>query len=219
MHFGCKEKSNKNYSFNLAIIFDSILNDIIKSNEINCIYNITDNQNEIQLLHDYNDYILDEKKSYLKAKELNKKIFEEEIELHVNGEKIPFSYNYKITDEKKEIKVKFKFKKRLNSMSYMFYYCSNLTNINLSSFDTKNITDMSYIFWYCSNLTNINLSSVGTKNVTNMSKMFFGCSNLTNIDLSYFNTKNVTNISDMFYYCSNLTNINFSSFDTKMLII
>ena len=155
LHYGGVEKKNKNYSYNLATIFDSILNDIYKSNEINCIYIIKDNDKEIQLLHDYNDdnfeYWSDEetKKLYLEAKEMNKKIFEEEIELYINEKKIKFNYKYKITDEKKEIKVKFKFKKKLNNMSYMFYNCSNLTNINLSSFDTKNITNMINMFSNC----------------------------------------------------------------------
>ena len=63
------------------------------------------------------------------------------------------------------------------------------------------------MFYRCSNLTNIDLSSFNTKNVTNMSCMFYGCSNLTNIDLSSFNTKNVTNMSGMFSYCSNLKKI------------
>ena len=45
----------------------------------------------------------------------------------------------------------------------MFFGCSNLTNIDLSSFDTKNVTNMSYMLSYCSNLTNIDLSSFDTK--------------------------------------------------------
>ena len=42
-------------------------------------------------------------------------------------------------------------------MSEMFRYCSNLTNLNLSSFDTKNVTNMSGMFSHCSNLTNLML--------------------------------------------------------------
>jgi len=48
LHYGGIPKEN-----NFAIIFDSILNDINK-NEINCIYMQKDNENEIQLLYDYN---------------------------------------------------------------------------------------------------------------------------------------------------------------------
>ena len=62
----------------------------------------------------------------------------------------------------------------------MLQYCSNLTYINLSSFQTKNVTIKSYIFNDCSNLTNINLSFFDTKNVKNMTGMFNGCDKLKN---------------------------------------
>ena len=48
------------------------------------------------------------------------------------------------------------------------------------------------MFYGCKNITNIDLSNFDTKNVTNMSGMFFGFKNLINIDLSNFDTKNVT---------------------------
>ena len=56
----------------------------------------------------------------------------------------------------------------------------------------------------CSNLTYIDLSSFNTENVTDM---FFGCSNLENIDLSSFNAQDSTDVSCMFYECSNLKKI------------
>ena len=103
----------------------------------------------------------------------------------------------------------------VNNMSHMFDKCYNLTNLDLSSFDTKNVTDMSFMFSVCSNLTSVNLSSFDTKNVTNMSSMFSVCSNLTSLNLSSFDTKNVTDMNSMFYYCSNITDIDISSFDTE----
>ena len=51
---------------------------------------------------------------------------------------------------------------------------------------------MSDMFKYCSSLTNIDLSSFNTQNVTDMNGMFSNCSSLINIDLSNFNTQNVT---------------------------
>ena len=41
-------------------------------------------------------------------------------------------------------------------------YCSSLTNIDLSNFNTQNATDMSHMFGDCSSLTNINLSNFNT---------------------------------------------------------
>ena len=56
-------------------------------------------------------------------------------------------------------------------MSYMFYKCRYLKNINLSSFNTQNVTNMSSMFKQ-SGLINIDLSNFNTQNVTNMSSMF-----------------------------------------------
>ena len=39
-------------------------------------------------------------------------------------------------------------------MSYMFQGCSNLTNINISSFDIKNVRYVSDMFDGCYNLKN-----------------------------------------------------------------
>ena len=44
------------------------------------------------------------------------------------------------------------------------------------------------MFYYCKNLSKLNLSSFNTNNVTNMSKMFSGCENFSELDLSLFNT-------------------------------
>ena len=69
-------------------------------------------------------------------------------------------------------------------MSNMFHGCSNLTNIDLSSFNTENVTNMPYMFYRCSKLTNIDLSSFNTENVTNMYHMFSYCSNLKKIRIT-----------------------------------
>ena len=66
----------------------------------------------------------------------------------------------------------------------MFYFSSKLTNLDLSSFDTKNVKKMNGMFWDCSKLTKLDLSSFDTKNVIDMSEMFYHCSNLTNLDIN-----------------------------------
>ena len=98
LHYGeFKNHKNKNDSSNLATIFDSILNHINPPNEINCIYKIKDNENIIQLLHDYNlnvsDWDENNQKKYLEAKETNKKFYEENIEIYINDEPIKFDWN------------------------------------------------------------------------------------------------------------------------------
>jgi hypothetical protein len=55
LHYdGIKNFEIIDYSFSIGTIFDSILDDIYKPNEIECIYKVKDNEQEIKLLHDYN---------------------------------------------------------------------------------------------------------------------------------------------------------------------
>ena len=105
----------------------------------------------------------------------------------------------------------------LNNMSYMFYNCSSLTNIDLLSFNTNQVFDMSYMLYKCSSLINIDLSSFNTNQVTNMSYMFYLCSSFPELDLSKFNTNKVINMAGMFSYCNSLKNINLLSFNTKQV--
>ena len=133
--------------FNLANLFNYIFEDIIKQfnnkfyktfrkidnyfypnyNEIICIYKPKSNLNEIKLLHGYNKdennfYFEDFKNSYLEAKRINQKIFKENIELYINDEPVGFDFKYQVRDEE-EIKVKFLFKTKLISTSFMFMGC------------------------------------------------------------------------------------------------
>ena len=103
----------------------------------------------------------------------------------------------------------------VTDMSYMFFYCSRLTSIDLSSLNTSKVTDMSAMFYGCSSLASIDLSSLNTSNVTDMSAMFYGCSSLASIDLSSLNTSKVTDMSSMFHGCSSLASIDLSSLNTS----
>ena len=183
---------------------NKIKGDKIKSNynEIICIYKKQDD--EINLLHDYNlDMFLwddESKKSYLEGKN---NINGDNIDIYINDKKIEFNNIY-ISEEKCDIKVKFIFKKLLTSTCYMFRGCSSLKSIDLSSFNTNNINNMSCMFCYCSILESIDLSSFNTTNVKDMRGMFNGCSSLKSIDLSSFDITNVQYMGNMFYKCSSL---------------
>ena len=103
---------------------------------------------------------------------------------------------------------------KVTNMAGMFSNCSSLTSLDLGSFNTANVPNMGSMFFKCSSLTSLDLSSFNTAKVTDMVAMFSSCSSLTNLDLSSFNTANVTNMSSMFYYCSSLTSLDLSSFNT-----
>ena len=103
----------------------------------------------------------------------------------------------------------------LNIPAIMFTYCSSLTSLDLSSFDTSAVTNMDSMFRGCSGLTSLDLSSFNTSAVTNMYAMFNGCSGLTSLGMSSFNTSAVTSMSLMFYNCGKLTALDLSSFNTS----
>jgi len=78
---------------------------------------------------------------------------------------------------------------------------------------------MSWMFWDCSSLESIDLSSFDTSKVNDMSSMFNSCSSLESIDLSSFNTSNVNDMSCMFYDCFSLKkeNIKINESDKRIL--
>ncbi len=101
------------------------------------------------------------------------------------------------------------------SMAEMFYKCKALKTLDLSSFSTGNVTDMNSMFYGCSALESLDLSSFTTGNVEFMMSMFDGCSALKSLDLSSFTTGNVTYMSSMFVGCSALTTLDLSNFTTE----
>ena len=102
----------------------------------------------------------------------------------------------------------------VTSMLLMFYQCSSLESLDLSSFKTGNVTNMEQMFSHCSKLKSLNVSSFDTRNVRSMFLMFYGLSSLTSLDVSNFTNDNVTNMRMMFGGCSNLTSLNLSNFTT-----
>ena len=172
-------------------------------NEIVLTLNVNEDEVENQI------YFIDNSNNHNNLKELN----ELNTEIFINEEKNEFKKNF-CPKIKGIYTIKIKFYCFLKDCCYMFYNCKNITNIDLSSFYTKNVTNMIYMFFGCI-FNIIDLSSFDTKNVTNMSYMFGNCTNLENANLSSFDSSNATNISYMFYNCKKLKNIDLSSFNTK----
>ena len=74
-------------------------------------------------------------------------------------------------------------KLNITDIKGIFQYCSGLTSLDLSGWDTSNVTDMIYMFEWCTSLTSLDLSKWDTSKVTNMSYMFSGCSKLKTITM------------------------------------
>ena len=153
------------------------------------------NTTNVNGIYNLKTIIIDDmEKTGLLSEIKDKKAALTEIKIFSNGKRIKFDYKYK-SNEKGEIKVRLIFNKLLTSTSCMFFCCSSLKSIDLSSFNTSNVKDMICMFKYCSSLKSIDLSSFNTSNVNNMSYMFMNCSSLKLIDLSSFNTSNVNDMS------------------------
>ena len=101
----------------------------------------------------------------------NEKEIKDNCEIEINNNKIEFSYFHEFKEEGKYI-IKYIFLKNLTKTDFMFYECYDLTNLNLSNFNTQNDTNRNSMFSYCYFLTNLNLSNFNNQNVTNMRDMF-----------------------------------------------
>ena len=99
----------------------------------------------------------------------------------------------------------------VTSMYAMFYECSSLTSLDVSSFNTQNVTDMSGFISCCTQLESIDVNHFNTENVTSMNNMFSGCESLTELDLTNFNTTKVEDMGWMFCGCNSLSTISVGS--------
>ena len=89
-----------------------------------------------------------------------------------------------------------------------FEHMENLTDITgMSYLNTSELTSMVNMFYYCSNLTSVDVSHLNTSNVKSMYGMFAFCDNLTSLDLSNWNTSQVNSMGYMFCFCGNLQTI------------
>ena len=100
------------------------------------------------------------------------------------------------------------------SMQSMFRNIA-VTSLDLSHFDTENVTDMSGMFYDAKNITSLDLTPLNTGNVTDMHYMFTNMSSLTSLNLSRINTSKVTNMDGMFKGVKNLPTLDLSKFDTR----
>ena len=145
----------------------------------------------------------------------NDKQLSENFEIYVDGEKIPFSWEYQFSTYIHNIEYKLKNPEiKEISLSYMFKDCNYLRAIDFSSFDSSKIINMDSMFMGCSFLNSINFSGDFSK-VTNLRFLFHGCKSLIRLDLSYFKTENVTSMCYMFCDCTNLKSLDLSNFNTS----
>ena len=105
------------------------------------------------------------------------------------------------------------FGNNITNIGSLFNNVSNVTEIDVSGFNTSNVTNMGSLFSGCSKLVNADLSNFNTEKVTSFSYMFSGCQKLTSVNLSSFDTKNSTTFQSMFENCKELISLDLSSFE------
>lgn len=96
----------------------------------------------------------------------------------------------------------------LRYLNGAFSYCSALTELDLSGFNTSNLEALYEMCRSCTALKYINLSGFECPNVGSFEAMFAYCSNLEILDLRDLTpTVSVTNVALMFVSCDNLRKI------------
>ena len=107
---------------------------------------------------------------------------------------------------------------KADGMSYLFYECNALTQLDLSNWDTSNIQYMIAAFDGCNNLTELNCSTWNTSKVYNMQLAFYNCNSLETIPVRDWNTKNVMYMDKAFGNCTSLVNLDVSKWDTSKVV-
>ena len=86
----------------------------------------------------------------------------------------------------------------VQSMRKMFIAASNVSTVDMSTWDTSNVTTMYDMFRVAVN-ADVDLSYLDTSSVTDMSNAFQALTSSTKLDVSGFDVSKVTNMSYAFY--------------------
>lgn len=107
---------------------------------------------------------------------------------------------------------------KADGISYLFYECNSLTQLDLSNWDTGNIQYMIATFDGCNNLTELNCSTWNTGKVYNMQLAFYNCNSLETIPVRDWNTKSLMYMDKAFGNCTSLVNLDVSKWDTSKVV-
>ena len=107
---------------------------------------------------------------------------------------------------------------KADGMSYLFYECNALTQLDLSNWDTGNIQYMISTFNGCTNLTELNCSTWNTGKVYNLQLAFYNCNSLETIPVRDWDTRSVMYMDKTFGNCTSLVNLDVSKWDTSKVV-
>ena len=73
------------------------------------------------------------------------------------------------------------------------------------------------MFYFCTNLQQINLRNSSIKNVNNMNKMFNNCFSLQKLELDFSKSEKIIDFNNIFTNCYSLHFVNLYSLDSKKI--
>jgi surface protein len=176
----------------IFLLYSSNITIKIKKNGLHSIYN---NNQTINILDQ--EYTL-KKPDFIYINGINQSI--------INNQ-----YNF----ENKDNTIKLSWNEPIDYCTGLFWDCSNITEIDLSEFNSSRNTQTFRMFEGCSSLTSINFANFDTSKVTFMGGMFLNCYSISSLDLSNFDTSKVIFMDSMFENCTSLTSLNLSNFLTS----
>ena len=100
----------------------------------------------------------------------------------------------------------------------MFRGMINVTEIDISNFDTSLYTTFSMMFQDCFSLKSVNFGNMERSSIQSINSMFFNCKSLIFVDLSSFKSSKLTSMGNVFFNCISLKNVNLTGLDTSRVI-
>ena len=105
----------------------------------------------------------------------------------------------------------------LTTMYCMFFSCTNLTSIDVSSFNTSNVTDMNCMFYRCRSLTSLDLSNFDTSKVRDIGWMFYDCEKLITLNLNNCDLNRTSDHEGVFNNCYELAVVSMDNSDVDSI--
>ena len=99
--------------------------------------------------------------------------------------------------------------------NYLFSALADLTDVDLSHFDTSEVIYFSRMFQNSKNIQALDVSHFVTKNGTNFRAMFQNLTYITELDTSNWDTSNATDYSYLFQGCGKLSKMDTTVFNSK----
>ena len=105
-----------------------------------------------------------------------------------------------------------------DNFNMMFKNCISLTSVNFGNMERNSAIKFDSMFYNCTSLISINLSTFKNSKLISMGYVFTNCISLKYVNFFGLNTENVQFMDNMFNNCTSLTSIDMSGFKTENVI-